>query len=378
MNFGFNEQQCDVQSLANRILSEQVTPEKLAACDDYRQERFDAQLWRQLADAGLLGVAIDEAYGGMGFGLTELALLIEEVGRSIAPIPAISHLVSSALAIQQFGAVELKERLLPRACSGEGMLSAALIETLNEDITDPRLTTAEVADDGYRVNGGKICVPFAHRADRILLAASTNAGLVVLLVDPAAQGVSLQPMKVSTYEPQYQVTLDNVLVGADDVLAHAQQGGEVMRWIEQHTAVALCAHQLGVTDQSLRMTATYASERKQFGVPIATFQAVGHRAANCFIDVASLRLCTYQAVSLLGSGVDAATEVQIAKIWAGDCGHRVSYAAQHLHGGMGIDRDYPLWRLCLWARHNEMMLGSSARQLALLGQRIAAGEAYCA
>jgi alkylation response protein AidB-like acyl-CoA dehydrogenase len=83
-------------------------------------------------------------------------------------------------------------------------------------------------------------------------------------------------------------------------------------------------------------------------------------------------------VSLLGSGVDAATEVQIAKIWAGDCGHRVSYAAQHLHGGMGIDRDYPLWRLCLWARHNEMMLGSSARQLALLGQRIAAGEAYCA
>ena len=99
--------------------------------------------------------------------------------------------------------------------------------------------------------------------------------------------------------------------------------------------------------------------------------------SNCFIDVTCLRLNTYQAVSRLDSGVEATTEVQIAKIWAGDVGHRVSYAAQHMHGGMGIDRDYPLWRLCLWARHNEMMLGSSAKQLALLGARIAQGQAYC-
>src|SRR5690606_34119695 len=112
-----------------------------------------------------------------------------------------------------------------------------------------------------------------------------------------------------------------------------------------------------VTDRALRMTASYAAERKQFGVPIATFQAVGHRAANGFIDVECLRLNTYQAVSRLHSGLDATTEVQIAKIWAGDVGHRVSYSAQHLHGGTGIDRDYPLWRYCLWARHNEMMLG---------------------
>jgi alkylation response protein AidB-like acyl-CoA dehydrogenase len=91
-----------------------------------------------------------------------------------------------------------------------------------------------------------------------------------------------------------------------------------------------------------------------------------------------LRLNTYQAVSRLASELDATTEVQIAKIWAGDAGHRVSYASQHMHGGMGIDRDYPLWRYCLWARHNEIMLGSSAQQLAALGARIAAGEAYCA
>jgi len=97
--------------------------------------------------------------------------------------------------------------------------------------------------------------------------------------------------------------------------------------------------------------------------------------ADCYVDIECLRLTTYQAASLLDSDVSATTEVRIAKIWAGDTGHRVSYAAQHVHGGTGIDRDYPLWRYCLWLRQNEMTLGSSAAQIALLGSRLAAGEA---
>jgi alkylation response protein AidB-like acyl-CoA dehydrogenase len=196
-------------------------------------------------------------------------------------------------------------------------------------------------------------------------------------VDPTAEGVSITDLQYTTYEPQHQIHLDKVLVAACDVLADAASGAAVMSWLTERSTAALCAHQLGVSDQSMRMTASYTSQRKQFGVEVATFQAVGHRAANCFIDVECLRLNVYQAVSLLDSESEATNEVQIAKIWAGDVGHRVSYASQHLHGGTGIDRDYPLWRYCLWARHNEMMLGGSARQLADLGSRIAAGQAYC-
>lgn len=377
MDFGFNEEQQEVQNLAKQILTDQVKPEKLAEYDEYKQERFDQDLWKQLAEAGLLGVAIDEQYGGMGFGFTELALFIEEIGRTIAPVPVVSHLVSAALAIQKFGNDEQKQRLLPAAVSGELMLTAGLMEDLNEDATNPLAVTAVAAGSGFVVNGAKACVPFAHSAERVLLSAKTADGVVVLLVDPKASGVTLTPLKVTTYEPQYELALDNVSVAATDVLVAAAEGATSMQWIVERTSAALCAHQLGITDQAMRMTASYTAERQQFGVPIATFQAVGHRAANCFIDVESLRLNAYQAISLLDSGKEATTEVQIAKIWAGDVGHRVSYAAQHLHGGMGIDRDYPLWRLCLWARHNEMMLGSSAQQLALLGSRIAAGEAFC-
>ncbi|WP_372758193.1 acyl-CoA dehydrogenase family protein [Litorivivens sp.] len=377
MNFGFSEEQRDVQNLAREILSDQVSPESLKASDDYAAERYDGALWAKLAEAGLLGVALHESYGGMGFGFTELALFVEEVGRTIAPAPVIPVLVSAALPVQQFGTDEQKERLLPGVASGKTLLSAALMELNNENPATPLLTHAEADGSGFTVSGKKLCVPFAQRAERIVVSAKTDSGVVALLVDPNAAGVTLNAMKVTTYEPQYEVVLENVSVAAEDVLAGADTGAEVMQWLTERTTAALCAHQVGVTDCAMRMTASYTAERKQFGVPIATFQAVGHRAANCFIDVECLRLNTYQAVSRLSGGLPATNEVQIAKIWAGDVGHRVSYAAQHLHGGMGIDRDYPLWRYCTWMRHNEMMLGSSAKNLAALGKRIAAGEAFC-
>lgn len=377
MNFGFSEEQRDVQNLARSILSDLVSPEKLKPTDRYENERFDEELWGKLAEAGLLGVAIDEAHGGMGFGFMELSLLVEEAGRTIAPVPVIPALVSAALPLQKFGSHEQKARLLPGVAGGKSLLTAALMEEQNENPAAPIVTTASKQGEGYTVSGVKLCVPFAHRAERILLSAQTDQGVVALLVDPKASGVTLNAMKVTTYEPQFELVLDKVGVAAEDVLAGPDKGAEVMQWLSERTMAALCAHQVGTTDVAMRMTASYTAERKQFGVPVATFQAVGHRAANCFIDVECLRLNTYQAVSRLSGGLNATNEVQIAKIWAGDVGHRVSYASQHLHGGMGIDRDYPLWRYCTWMRHNEMMLGSSAKTLSDLGKRIAAGEAFC-
>jgi alkylation response protein AidB-like acyl-CoA dehydrogenase len=377
MDFGFSEQQRDVQNLARQILSDNVTAEKLSQYDDYKAERFDRELWQKFAEAGLLGVAIDEEFGGMGFGFFELGLLVEEVGRAIAPLPLISHLISAALPIQQFASHAQKLAWLPKVASGEILLTAALSEAYNDDPTQPYLTTAKAEGDSLVLNGEKTNVPFAHSADRILLAAKTSDGIAVVLLDTKAEGVSLSAQQVTTYEPQYVVSLNNVRIGAGDILATGMDGQALMQWLAERTTVALCAHQLGASDKAMRMSASYTAERKQFGVLISTFQAVGHRAANCFIDVECLRLNTYQAISRLDGGLDATNEVQIAKIWAGDVGHRVSYAAQHLHGGTGIDRDYPLWRYCTWLRYNEMALGGSAKTLAKLGKRIAAGQAFC-
>jgi len=373
MDFGFNEQQREVQALARKILSEQVSAEGLAAYDEYAQPRFDAALWRRLAAAGLAGVALEERHGGMGFGFTELALLVEEVGRTIAPLPVISHCVA-ALAVQRFADKATQEALLPGAAAGDILLSAALSEPLNEDPALPLAVTARPEGGDLVLQGIKTAVAFGAQADRILLAARHGDDVAVLLLDPRAAGVSLEELQFTSFEPRCDVLLDGARVPAADILCRTG-GTAVMNWLAQRVTAAICAHQLGAADCAMRMAASYTSERKQFEVPVATFQAVGHRMADCYIDIECLRLTTYQAVSLLDSEQPALTEVQIAKIWAGDTGHRVSYATQHVHGGTGIDREYPLWRYCLWLRQNEMSLGCSAAQVAALGQRLAAGEA---
>ncbi|MFT6285656.1 MAG: alkylation response protein AidB-like acyl-CoA dehydrogenase [Halieaceae bacterium] len=374
MDFGFSDNQREVKELAHRILGEQVSPESLAVYDEYQSERYDQSLWQHLLTAGLPGVAVSENHGGMGFGFTELALFIEELGRVIAPTPAIPHCVSAMLALQQFAPDKLQQRYLPGAISGERLLTAALFESLLDSSIVATSCTGLVTAAGMTVSGSKTAVPFAAQADRVLLALSCEGDVAVVLVDPKREGVTLVPMQATTFEPQCKMILQDVVIDDVDIVL-ASGGAILMEWLAQRTTAAVCVHQLGAAEAAMRMAASYTSERKQFGVPVATFQAVGHRLADCYIDIECLRLTSYQAVSLLAAGRDAQTELQIAKIWAGDCGHRVSYACQHVHGGTGIDRDYPLWRYCLWLRSNEMLLGGSASQLADLGARLAKGEA---
>ena len=153
MEFGFSEAQRDVQELARRILGEQVSPETLSAYDEYRAERYDDALWRQLATAGLVGLAVEEQYGGMGLGFMELALFIEETGRTLAPLPAVAHCVSAVLPIQRFASRSLRESLLPGAVAGEILLSAALAEPLNEDPANPQAVSARADGDALVLTG---------------------------------------------------------------------------------------------------------------------------------------------------------------------------------------------------------------------------------
>ncbi|MBN7798653.1 acyl-CoA dehydrogenase family protein [Parahaliea mediterranea] len=375
MDFGFSDEQREVRDLARRILGEQVSPRSLQAYDEYAAPRFDEDLWRALLDAGLPGVAVAAQWGGMDFGFLELALFIEEVGRGIAPVPAIQHCVGGMLPLQRFGSAAQRARWLPAAVSGELLLTAALTETGNDWSRAPRCVTARRDGDTLCLRGRKSAVPFAAQADLVLLPAALEGGddVAVVLLDPRGAGVTLLPCESTSFEPQAHLQLDNVRVPPEQVLV-GRGGAAAMAWLAERMCAALCAHQLGAADAAMRMAASYTGERQQFGVPISTFQAVGHRMANCYIDVECLRLATYQACSLLHDEQAAALETRIAKVWAGDTGHRVSYATQHVHGGTGIDRDYPLWRYCLWLRHNEMTLGGSGFHLAAIGEGLAGGQ----
>lgn len=369
MDFSLSEEQQDVQELAAKILATEATVDRLKAIEA-GEDRFDEKLWQHLAEAGLLGVAIDETYGGMGFNFETLCLLIEEAGKTVAAVPVVPVLASAALTLQQFGSRAQCEQWLPGLARGELLITAALTEPGRDDPSRPA-AHLEQAGDAWVLHGHKNMVVCADRANAVLLPALLEDELVLLSINPQAPGVSLVPQHVTSGEPQFSMLLEGVTLSSEDIVARGTKARTAVASMLQMTLVANAVMTLGVTDTMLKMTASYTSQREQFGRPIATFQAVSHRAADAYIDVQNLRLACQQATSLLAQGVDATEAVLIAKIWACDVAHRVSQSSQHLHGGIGVDRDYPLFRFCLWAKQLELTLGGGNRYLTTLGNDIA-------
>jgi 3-oxocholest-4-en-26-oyl-CoA dehydrogenase beta subunit len=371
MDFSLTEEQEATRDLARQILSDRITHERLKELEA-GGEGFDRDTWAELAKAGLLGIALPEDAGGSGLGFVALCQLLEEVGRTVAPVPVLPTVVLGALPIAQFGAEEQPQRYLPGVVAGDTVLTAALVETG----TDPLhpTTTARPDGDGWRVDGVKTLVPAGLIADRILVPASAgdDGAIVVLIVDPAASGVTLERQDTTSGIPQARVELDDVHVDGSDVLGDAESGAGIVDWIVERATAAMCSIATGVCEQALRMTAEYTKTREQFERPIATFQAVGQRAADAYIDTEAIRLTALQAAWRLEAGLPAAAEVAVAKFWAADGGQRVVHAAQHLHGGIGVDRDYPLHRYFLWAKELELTLGGATPQLLKLGGILAA------
>jgi alkylation response protein AidB-like acyl-CoA dehydrogenase len=366
MDFSYSIEQLDVKNLAAKIFADKTSQQRLREIDA-QQQKFDSKLWLDLAQAGLLAVAMDEKHGGSGFGFETLSLVFEELGRTVAPVPAVPVL-TSAYVLQKYANDDICQRYLPAVANGQKMISAALLEPANDNALKPQVL-AQYSDQCWTLSGVKSAVPFAPNCEVIIVPASTDKGLAVFLLKPDTDGVLLESQVCTAGEPQYLLTADNAEV---ELLASGDAASLMVSALAEHMSAALCAMAIGLTDKMMRMTASYTSERQQFGVPVATFQAVGHRAADCYIDVECLRLTTQQAVSLLAQGGDSSEAVMIAKIWVGDVCHRVSQAAQHLHGGIGIDRDYELFRYCLWARQIELTCGTSAALTQGLGEKIAA------
>lgn len=370
MDFGYSEEENAVGELARQILADRVTNEHLKQ-HEASGVAFDRELWRALAEANLLGSALPEAHGGSALGFLALGRLLQEVGRHVAPVPAYPVLVLGALPLARFGSAEQQARWLPGIARGETLLTAALLEV---DAGDPRVPTtrAERAGEGFQLSGAKQLVPCAAEAERVLVPARDAAGGVSLFwVDPRAEGVALAAQRSSDGQPHARVELRGVRVAEADRLGAAQEGAAILAWLVERAVAARCLMQLGVTERALEMTAAYSRERVQFERPIGSFQAVHQRAADAYIQVEALRLSAQEAAWRLAQDLPAAAQVEVAKYWAAEGGHFAAYACQHLHGGIGIDTDYPLHRYFTWAIQLEHELGSARHQLDRIGRSIA-------
>lgn len=371
MDFELTEDQREIASLARQILADRVTPGLLREVEE-GQQRFDRDLWQQLGRAGLIGVGLPEEYGGGGLGLIEQCVVLEQAGRVLAPVPLLAT-GTAAAAIARFGTTAQRERWLPGAASGGSVLAVALAEPASSWAGDDAMSTrAERGAGQWRLTGVKTGVPSGTLADVFVVPAAVGDGTGLFLVEPGQPGVTVTRQHTSNRGDTARLELDCVLPAGAAV---GPPDDDAVRWTIERATVALCAVQLGVLEEALSATAAYTRERIAFGRPIATFQAVSHRAADSYIDVEGLRLTLWQAAWRLSAELPASMEVEVAKFWAAESGHRVAHAAVHLHGGMGVAVEYPLHRYFLWAKQLEFSLGGATQQLVRLGNALAAEPA---
>ncbi len=375
MDFSFSEEQEAVRDLAGRIFTDLATHERLRELESEPDgERFDRKIWAELAAAGLLGIALPEEVGGAGLGFVETCLLVEAAGHSAAYVPVIETLAAAAPAIARFGTEAQRQKWLPGVVSGDTVLTTGLVE-LGGTPGSPSVV-AERAGDGWTLSGSKSCVPSGLVADAVLVTARVDPeSVAVFIVDPSAPGVTRQRQDTNTGQPEAVVTLAATPVGPDAVLGSVEEGSAIIEWLVQRTTAAVAVAQAGAASAALALVAEYTKSREQFGKPIATFQAVGQRAADAYVDTEAIRLTAWQAAWRIAEGLPADKEVAIAKFWAADGGQRVVHAAVHLHGGVGVDRDYPLHRYFLMTKHLELTLGGATDQLLQLGAILASEPA---
>ena len=198
----------------------------------------------------------------------------------------------------------------------------------------------------------------------------------MFIVDADANGLAMTSQMTTSGRPEAVVELTGVTVGADRLLGGVDaDGAAIITYITEFATTALCVMEAGVCATALALTSEFTKTRVQFDKPIATFQAVGQRAADAYVDTEGIRLTAWQAASRLSVGLPASAEVAVAKYWAAEGGQRVVHAAAHLHGGVSVDRDYPLHRFFLLTEHIELTLGGANENLRRLGRILAAEPA---
>ncbi|MCX6402285.1 MAG: acyl-CoA/acyl-ACP dehydrogenase [Propionibacteriales bacterium] len=346
MDFLFTPEQDEAAELAALILTDKTTNDRLKKVEA-GGDRFDRDLWADLTTAGLTTLHLPEEQGGAGLGLIELARVLVEVGRRVAPVPlAVQGACTAVLAAHG-------------VTVGDRLYAAAVAEERSHLPAAPTVTS-----DGSTVTGTKTLVRAGMAADAFLVTATGPDGPAVLLVEATADGVERVAQKTSDGDVAALVTF---------TAASATQVGDgatVTRLGELLTTLG-AAEQLGVTEGALKLTASYAKTREQFGRPIGTFQAVSQRLADGFIDVLGQRLTLWQAVWRLNEGLPAATEVATAKLWAADAGHRLAHTTVHVHGGVGIDMDGEAHRYFTTAKRFEFLFGGATEQALLIGRSFA-------
>jgi alkylation response protein AidB-like acyl-CoA dehydrogenase len=349
VDFTRDETQQAVAELAATVLrhdADHGRVEQALACGS----GYDETLWKAMAQAGLLGLALPESCGGDGFGPVEVHAVLAEVGRQTLPTPALATLALGVLPISALGSPEQQQTLLPDVADGR-ILTGALRGPSG------KVPHARPVAGGHLLTGTAVGVPYAAQAHRILV--TTDAG--VFVVDPAEPGVTLTRTPTSTHLPEYTLRLDEVR--ADDRTLLTSDA----RAVERFALAGAVAVADGVMAGALALTAAHVGTREQFGRPLAAFQAVAGQVADVYVVARTVELAAVSANWRLAQGLDADDDLEVAAWWVAAELPAALQTCHHLHGGLGVDITYPLHRYYSHGKDLARFVGGAAYRLDRIG-----------
>ncbi|MCA9649264.1 MAG: acyl-CoA dehydrogenase family protein [Myxococcales bacterium] len=305
----------------------------------------DPEVWAHMGELGWLSVPFPEEAGGFGGGPVEVAIILEGLGKALAPEPYLASVVLAGLALARAGSEAQHERWLAPMIEGQSVLALAWAERDGRyDASQPRLSATREGK-GWALSGEKVFVLGGQAADQLVVSASTPDGLGLFVVDADGPGVDRRPLRTIDGHGAARLRLDGAVVEDDRRLGEPGPASlAVLQRVLDLGAAAACAEGLGVAQAMLDMTVAHLKEREQFGVPIGSFQVLQHRAVDMFVEVQLLRSMSMMA-SLRADEADdelRRRSVSAAKAKLGSAGRFVSQQAIQLHGGIGITDEHDI------------------------------------
>jgi acyl-CoA dehydrogenase len=328
---------------------------------------FSRELWKEMAELGWVGIPFDESVGGAGMGLAELVVVVEALGRTLAPEPFVSCVGLSGTAIAELGDESQQNEWLTPLVQGERIIAFAHAEPGGRYDIHHVATRAEADGEGFVLRGRKVHVLDGAAADAFVVVARTSgaetdgAGIGLFLVPADAEGLSVERQSRLDSRNAAIVELDGVRVPASAVLGRAGQAGEALERVVDRATVVLCGEMLGGMSQAFEMTVDYLKEREQFGVPIGSFQGLKHRAARVFMEVELSRSCVMAASRALDEGdAEAPKLVSLAKARCSDAYVLATNEGVQMFGGVGMTDEYDIGLYMKRARAAELTFGDAA------------------
>ncbi|HVL32879.1 MAG TPA: acyl-CoA dehydrogenase family protein [Actinomycetota bacterium] len=370
MEFGFTDEQEVLRGSAREVLAAKAGPAVYRKALEKSKDGTDAPLWKTVSELGWTGVAIDEGLGGLGLGLIELAILQEELGRAVAPVPFFSTVAFAGQIVEQFDASPARDAFLGRVAAGESRATVALGEKDGRfDAAGVGVKAVRTESGGWKFSGTALLAPEAHLADEIVVLARTTRAK-----DPA-EGISafIVPSSALRSKPKPQPSLDggrrlaDVKLGGVEVPAEALLGTADHAWPAvarglDRAAVLLAAEAVGAASRALEIAVEYAKERKQFDRPIGSFQAISHKCADMLLWVESARSHVYYAAWALDEGTpDAHLAAASAKAAASDAARIAANDSIQVHGGIGFTWESEMHLYYRRAKFCELFLGDASQ-----------------